>query len=109
VGGRKRALRTNTVTVTSKFLYECILTMFGCPLTIVTYQGVHFINNAIKYLTYHFLLKHVNSTTYYPKGNGQAKYINKVLGTLLTKLVKIEQIGMSIYLQCYFHTKLHTK
>jgi len=31
-----RALKTNTTTLTSIFLYECILTRFGCPLTIVT-------------------------------------------------------------------------
>jgi hypothetical protein len=29
----------------------------------------------------------VSSTTYYPQGNGQVEYTNKVLGTLLTKLV----------------------
>jgi hypothetical protein len=39
-----RTLRTNTIAVTVNFLYECILTKFGCPLIIVTYQGVHFIN-----------------------------------------------------------------
>jgi hypothetical protein len=61
-----RVLRTNTTRITTKFLYECILTKFGCPLTIVTDQGVYFINDAIKYLTYHFLMKHVNSATYYP-------------------------------------------
>ncbi len=65
-----RALKTNTTTVTTKFMYECILTKFGCPLTIVIDQGVHFINDAIKYLIYHYLLKHVSSTTYYPQGNG---------------------------------------
>jgi len=32
-------------------------------------------------------MKHVSSTTYYPYGNRQAKSINKVIGTLLTKLV----------------------
>jgi hypothetical protein len=79
-----RALIINTTTI---FLYECILTSFGCPLTIVIDQGVHFINDAIKYLTNHFLLKHVNFTTYYPQGNGQAKSINKVLGTLMIKLI----------------------
>jgi hypothetical protein len=31
-----KALRTNIIIVTIKFLYECILTKFGCPLTIVT-------------------------------------------------------------------------
>ncbi len=38
-------------------------------------------------MIYHFLLKHVSSTTYYPQGNGQVESINKVLRTLLTKLV----------------------
>jgi hypothetical protein len=31
-----RALRTNTIVVTTNFMYECILTRFECPLTIVT-------------------------------------------------------------------------
>jgi hypothetical protein len=56
---------TNIVTITTIFLYECILTRFGCPLTIIIDQGVHFIHDAIKYLIDHFLMKHVNSTTYY--------------------------------------------
>jgi hypothetical protein len=47
-----------TIIVIANFLYECILTKFGCILIIVTYQGVHFINDAIKYLIDHFLLKH---------------------------------------------------
>ncbi len=67
-----RTLRINIVILTTKFMYECILTMFGCPLTIVIDQGVHFINDAIKYLTNHFMMKHVSSTTYYPQGNGQS-------------------------------------
>jgi transposase InsO family protein len=82
-----RALKTYTTTIIVKFLYECILTRFGCPLTIFTYQKVHFINDAIKYLIDHFLLKHVSSITYYPQGNGQVESTNKVLRTLLTKLV----------------------
>ncbi len=60
-----RTSRTNIIVVTINFLYECILIRFRCPLTIVTDQGVHFINDAIKYLTNHFLMKHVSSTTYY--------------------------------------------
>ncbi len=32
-----RALRINIVAIIAKFLYECILTKFGCPLTIITY------------------------------------------------------------------------
>jgi hypothetical protein len=50
-----KALKTNTTIVTTKFLYECIITKFGCPLTIVTDQGVHFINDVIKHFDKSFL------------------------------------------------------
>jgi len=43
-----KALRNDTVIVITKFIHECILTRFGCPLTIITSQGVHFNNDAIK-------------------------------------------------------------
>jgi hypothetical protein len=84
---KAKALKTNIVIVTTRFMYEYILIIFGCPLTIVTNQGVHFINDTIKHLTNRFLLKHVSSTTYYPQGNGQVESINKVIGRLLTKLI----------------------
>jgi hypothetical protein len=61
-----KVFRTNIMTVITKILYEYILTMFACPLTLITNQIVHFINDVIKYLTNHFLLKHVCSTTYSP-------------------------------------------
>ncbi len=35
-----KALKTNITVIMIRFLYEYILTKFGCPLTIVTYQGV---------------------------------------------------------------------
>jgi hypothetical protein len=73
-----RALRTNIVTLTTIFLYECILTMFGCPLTIITDQGVHFIHDAIKYLTDHFLMKHVSSTTIF-RGKGRLNLLTRYL------------------------------
>lgn len=61
-----KAFRINIMIVITKFLYEYILTRFGCPLTLITNQIVHFINDVIKYLTNHFLLKHISPTTYYP-------------------------------------------
>jgi uncharacterized membrane protein YvlD (DUF360 family) len=65
-----KVIRTNIIIVIIRFLHEYILTIFGCPLTIVTNQRIHFINDTIKRLTKCFLLKHVSSTTYYPQGNG---------------------------------------
>jgi len=71
---------------------------FGCPLTIVTNQGTHFINDAIRYLTNHFILKHTSFTIYYPQGNGQVEFTNKAFGTLLTKLVNENKNGWNEHL-----------
>jgi UDP-glucose 6-dehydrogenase len=60
-----RASKTDIVTITSKKLYDYILTKFGCPSIIITNKEIHFINDVIKYLTNHFLLKHVSFITYY--------------------------------------------
>jgi hypothetical protein len=46
-----KTFKTNTIVATTKLLYEYIFTRFGCPLTIITDQGVHFINDVIKDLT----------------------------------------------------------
>jgi len=40
--------------------------IFGCQLIIVTDQGTHFINDAIRYLIDHFILKHTSFIVYYP-------------------------------------------
>jgi hypothetical protein len=73
-----KALRTNIVVVIARFLYEYILTKFGYPLTIIINQGVHFINDTIKYLTKHFLFKHVSSPIIHMEMDKQS---------LLTKLL----------------------
>jgi hypothetical protein len=47
----EKALRTNIAIIIDIFMYEYILTIFGCPLTKITNQRVHFINDTIKHLT----------------------------------------------------------
>jgi len=86
-----KALCTNIAVVIKKFLYENIFTRFGFPLTLVSDQGVHLINVAIEVLTTNFLMKHTSSTTYYLQGNDQVELTNKVIDTLLTKLVNEKQ------------------
>ena len=82
-----RALQTNSAQKTAQFLYESILTRFGCPFHLVSDQGSHFINGTIQVHTEHFLLRHTTSTTYYLQGNDQAELTNKVIVKMLQKLV----------------------
>jgi hypothetical protein len=86
----------------ARFLYEYILTIFGCPFTIVINQGVHFINDTIKHLTKYFILKHVISTTYYPQGNKQAKSTNIVIRRILTKLINEMRLDWDEHLSTIF-------
>jgi transposase InsO family protein len=86
-----RALRTKIAAITTKFMYEEILSKFGCPLTLISDHGNHFLNDAIEYLVEHFLLQHCISTTYYPQGREQAESTNKIIGHVLVKLVNEHQ------------------
>jgi hypothetical protein len=81
-----RALRDNTTKSIVKFIYENIITRFGCPTHFISDQGSHFINKTIEMLLAEFMTVHPKSTTYYPYGNGQAESTNKTLGKILAKL-----------------------
>lgn len=48
---------------------------------------MHFINDGIKHFTKHFLLKHANSRTYYPRGNEPVEFFNKMIKTLLMNIL----------------------
>jgi transposase InsO family protein len=82
-----KALRKADAESTAKFLYEHIITRFGCPLEIDSDQGSHFVNNVIRALMREFVIRHKQSTSYYPQGNGQAESTNRILLTSLRKLV----------------------
>jgi hypothetical protein len=61
-----RAFHTNIIAVIANFLYEHILMRFGYPLIVMTDQGTHFINDAIRYFIDHFIFRYTSSIVYYP-------------------------------------------
>jgi hypothetical protein len=82
-----KALRNNMVKSIAKFIYEQIITWFGCPTHLVSDQDSHFINKTIEILVEEFIISHYKLTTYYPQGNKQVESTNKTTGKILTKLV----------------------
>ncbi len=84
---KAKALRDNTTQSIATFIYEIIITHFGCSIHLVSDQGAHFFNRKIGILAQDFMIIHHKSTTYYPQGNARAKSINKTLGKLLAKMV----------------------
>jgi transposase InsO family protein len=86
----------------AKFIYENIVTRFGCPLTIINDQGTHFVNGTIQILLKKFMIDHRKTLAYHPQDNGAIKSFNKTLHKGLTKFVEsIEMTGMIRSLQ-YF-------
>ena len=81
------ALRDNKASSVAKFLYKNIMTIFGCPIELVSDHGAHFLNKVIKKLTSLHLIIHKKSTVYYPQANGQAESSNKILLRILKKIV----------------------
>ena len=74
-----KPLDTCSSEIAAKFIYENIITRFGCPLTLISDQGKHFINKTIKTLTDQFHIDHRRCTTYHPQSNGAIKAFNKTL------------------------------
>ena len=74
----------NTATL---FLFNHIIARFGVPQSIVTYHGSHFHNQMMDEMSAKLYFCHGNSTLYYPQANGKVEAINKVLKTMLHRIV----------------------
>ena len=68
-------------------LFNHIISRFGIPRAIVTNHGSHFQNKMMAELSVKLGFHHNNSTPYYPQANGQVEAINKVLKTMLQRMV----------------------
>ncbi len=55
---KTQASKIDIAKMVAQFLYENIITHFGCPLKLVSDHGTHFLNAIIKQLTTKYLIKH---------------------------------------------------
>jgi hypothetical protein len=81
----------NTGKTTTLFLFNHVIARFGVPQAIITDHGSHFRNFMMSKLTENLGLRHDNSMPYYPQANRQVEVINKVLITMLRKMIGIHK------------------
>eukprot|EP00253_Pinus_taeda_P033901 PITA_33901 len=70
------------------FVLNHIIARFGVPQAIITDHGSHFRNIMITELTDQLGLRHDSSTPYYPQANGLVEAINKVLLTMIQRIIE---------------------
>jgi hypothetical protein len=73
------------------FIFNHIIARFGVPQAIITDHGSHFRNFMTSELTEKLGLRHESSTPYYPQANDQVEAINKVLITMLRRMIGIHK------------------
>ena len=91
-------------------MYENIITIFGCPLTLISDQGTHFINQTIETLLKEFLIDHHKTSTYHPQANRVVESFNKTLKKGLTKICSVDKNDWDDKITAVlWHTKQPTK
>lgn len=81
------ATKMNSAQMVATFLYENIITRFGCPKELVSDRGTHFINSTIAAFTEKYEIRHRKTTPYHPRANGQTEKTNGLLCKILTKII----------------------
>ncbi|KAL3693085.1 hypothetical protein R1sor_006736 [Riccia sorocarpa] len=77
---------------TVQILHHNIISRFGVPMTIITDNGSHFVNEAVAELAQSYGIEHQRSTPgtpYHPQTNGQVERTNGILVTVLKKTISV--------------------
>jgi len=73
------------------FIFNHIIARFSVPQAVITDHGSYFQNIMMTELTDQLGLCHDSSTPYYPRANGLVEAINKVLVTMIKRIIGIHK------------------
>ena len=82
-----------------EFIQKNILSRFGAPRTIISYEGCHFANKLLAKLMSSYGVKHVMSLAYYPQSNGKVEISNREIKNILEKTVNASKKDWSLKLE----------
>jgi len=86
-----REIKDCIATTVVRFIFDDIITRFGCPKILMSDQETHFINKTVEALTEEFAVHHKKSTPYHPQANGTIEAFNKILETTLMKICSLNK------------------
>jgi transposase InsO family protein len=81
-----REVKDYSATTNAHFIFDDIITRFGCPKILMSDQGTHFINKSVEALTDEFAVHHQKHTPYHPQANGTIEAFNNILEMTLSKI-----------------------
>ena len=69
------------------FFFNHVIARFSVPQKIVSYHCFHFEDVVWTKLSTMLKFKHQFSSSYYPQGNGKVEVVNKIIKTMLERMV----------------------
>ena len=88
---KAREVKDYSETIATRFIFDDIITRFGCPKILMSDQGTHFINKTVEALTEEIAVHHQKSTPYHPQPNGIVEAFNKILEIALAKICSVNK------------------
>ena len=92
------AVPDKTADTVADLIFEQIYPPFGCPLQIVSDNGIENVNKVMKETLAKLKIDHVLTSVYYPQSNAKVERVHRTLHYVLAKKVADDQQTLDLFL-----------